>query len=72
MGLSILIPTGTGTLTATIRYGDYIRVEQEEGYEGPNKWRRIPREESLMLELGNKSPGSGKVNVPNSRGVELV
>lgn len=73
MGVSILIPKGTDKLTATIRYGDYIRVEKEEGEEGPPvEWRRIPREETLTLELGNKIPGSGKVNVPNSRGVELV
>lgn len=73
MGLSILIPKGTDKLTATIRYGDYIRVEKEEGEEGPPiEWRRIPREETLTLELGNKIPGSGKVNVPRSRGVELV
>jgi hypothetical protein len=73
MGVSILIPKGTDKLTAKIRYGDYIRVEKEEGEEGPPvEWRRIPREETLTLELGNKIPGSGKVNVPNSRGVELV
>ena len=73
MGVSILIPKGTDKLTATIRYGDYIRVEKEEGEEGPPvEWRRIPREETLTLELGSKVPGSGKVNVPNSRGVELV
>ena len=72
MGLSILIPRDTTTLTATVRYGDYLRVEQEEGYDGPNRWRRIPREETLTLELGGKIPNSGKVDVSNSRGVELV
>ncbi len=72
MGLSILIPKDATTLTATIRYGDYIRVEQEEGYEGPNLWRRIPREKTLMLDLSSKVPNSGKKNVPDSRGMELV
>lgn len=72
MGLSILIPRDTTTLTATVRYGDYLRVEQGEGYDGPNRWRRIPREETLTLELGGKIPNSGKVDVSNSRGVELV
>lgn len=72
MGLSILIPKETNKLTATVRYGEYLRVEQEEDYEGPNQWQRIPREETLTLELGKKIPGSGKVSVPNSRGVELV
>ena len=72
MGVSLLIPKGTDKLTATVRYGDYLRVEQEEGYEGPNQWRRIPREETLTLELVDGIPGSGKIDVPNSRGVELV
>lgn len=72
MGLSILIPKETNKLTATVRYGEYLRVEQEEDYEGPNQWRRMPRQETLTLELGKTIPGSGKVSVPNSRGVELV
>ncbi len=72
MGLSILIPKGVESLTATVRYGDYIRVEQEEGEDGPHQWRRIPREEPMTLNFGDKVPDSGKKDVPNSRGVEIV
>lgn len=72
MGLSVLISKGTDKLTATVRYGEYLRVEKEEDDDGPHQWRRIPHEETLTQELGDKVPNSGKVSVPNSRGVELV
>jgi len=72
MGMSLLIPRETARLSATVRYGDYIRVEKEEGKEGPLEWRRIPREETLAIDLGSGVPGSGNLPVPNSRGVELA
>ena len=61
IGLSVLIPKGTGKLTATVRYGDYLRVEQEEGDDGPSQWRRIPREETLTWNSVTRFPRSGKV-----------
>jgi hypothetical protein len=72
MGLSVLLPQGTKQLTATVRYGDYLRIEKEEVEDGPAEWRQIAREETLTLDLGETIPGSGKVAVPNGRGVELV
>lgn len=73
MGLSILLPEESKQLTATVRYGDYIRVEKGEGEERlAVEWRRIPREETLTIDLGGKIPGSCNISVPNGRGVELV
>ena len=73
MGLSLLIAKGTSQLTATVRYGDYIRGEKEEAQEGPAvEWRRITREETFTLSLGEKIPDSGTHTVPNGRGLEVV
>ena len=59
-------------LDAVVRYGEYLRVEHEEGYSGPQHWQRIPREEIVPIKIGSKVPANGVVPVPNSRGVELV
>lgn len=72
LGISVLVPAGVDELDAVVRYGEYLRVEQEEGYTGPQHWKRIPREEVVAVKLGTKLPGNGVVPVPNSRGVELV
>ncbi|QDT21418.1 DISARM system helicase DrmA [Gimesia chilikensis] len=72
MGMSVLIPPQVENLETLVRYGEYTRVEQDEGYTGPHEWRRIPREEHVSLNVGDSTPGNGKVAVPNSRGVELV
>jgi hypothetical protein len=72
MGVSVLIPSGTSKLEAVVRYGEYLRVEQDEQYTGPQRWQRVPREEVVSLTIGNKVPGSGTVQLPNSSGVELA
>lgn len=72
MGISVLVPAAVREIDAIVRYGEYLRVEQEEGYIGPQQWKRIPREEVVPVSIGNKAIGSGSVPVPNSRGVELV
>jgi len=72
MGISVLLPAGVNELDAVVRYGEYLRVEHEEGYVGPQYWQRVPQEEVILVKLGGKVPGNGVVPVPNSRGVELV
>lgn len=73
MGVSILLPKDANHLTATVRYGDYFRVEKDEEEEGPAvEWRRIPRESTLTIDFDGKVPASGKVDIINSRGIELV
>ena len=72
MGISVLLPAGANELDAVVRYGEYMRVEHDEGYSGPQHWQRVPREEIIPVKIGGKVPGSGVVPVPNSRGVELA
>ena len=72
LGLSVLLSAGLTDLAATVRYGEYLHVEQAEGEEGPPLWRRLPREEVLPLKIDPAGPGSDVVAVPHSRGVELV
>ena len=72
MGISLLVPAGVNELDAVVRYGEYLRVVQEEGYSGPQHWRRSPREEIISVTLGETAPANGIVAVPNSRGVELA
>ena len=72
MGISVLLPAGVNELDAVVRYGEYLRVEQHEGYSGPQHWQRVPQEEVISVKLGSKVPANGVVPVPNSRGVELV
>ena len=72
MGISVLLPAGADELDAVVRYGEYLRVEHEEGYSGPQHWRRIPREEVVPVKIAGKVPDGGVIPIPNSRGVELV
>lgn len=72
MGVSVLISAGTAELQVAIRYGEYLRAEEEDDGSGQVKWRRIPREEAVTLTLSAEVPASGTRPVPNSRGVELA
>lgn len=74
LGLSVLIPKETRELQAIVRFGEYLRVEQEEGAKqgSPVQWRRNPHEEIVSVALGSKVPAQGVVEVPGSRGVEIV
>ena len=72
MGISVLIPPGTDELDVIVRYGEYLRIEQDEDYTGPQQWQRIPREEVVLVKIGSKVPDRGTMVVPNSRGAELV
>ncbi len=72
MGISVLVPVGVHDLSAVVRYGEYLRVAQDEGYAGPSQWQRIPCEEPVPVKFGSTVIGNDTVPVPNSRGVELV
>jgi len=74
LGLSVLIPKETRELQAIVRFGEYLRVEQDEGLKqgSPVQWRRKPHEEIVSVALGSKVPAQGVVEVPGSRGVEIV
>ena len=74
LGLSVLVPSGKQELQAIVRYGEYFRIEPEDGAKQGSltQWNRNPHEEILTLELSDKIPAHGVVPVPNSRGVEVV
>ncbi|MCP4814246.1 MAG: helicase, partial [Planctomycetaceae bacterium] len=78
MGMSLLLPAGSSQLTAVVRYGDYTRSEAAVGATGPKvtgpkvQWKRLPRTETVDLELGTDTPGAGRMDVPGSRGVQIV
>ena len=72
MGISVLLPPDVNDVHAIVRYGEYIRHDPAEGDTGPTTWQRVPREEVCDIDFGSKVPDSGVVEVPNSRGVELV
>ena len=72
MGISVLVPADANELEAVVRYGEYLRVEHDEGYSGPQHWQRVPQEEIVPIKIGGNVPGSGVIPVPGSRGVELV
>ncbi len=58
MGVSILLPAAANELDAVVRYGEYLRVEHNEGYTGPQHWQRVPQEEIVPITIGGKVPGS--------------
>ena len=73
IGMSLLVADGVTSLRARVRYGEYRRKTREEGEEGPPvEWRRVPRDETVTIELGNRLPGNGTLTLPNSGGVEVV
>ncbi|PHR92499.1 MAG: helicase, partial [Blastopirellula sp.] len=43
MGISVLVTAEVSELEAVVRYGEYLRVEHEEGYAGPQNWQRTAR-----------------------------
>jgi hypothetical protein len=52
LGLSFLVPKGTGGLTATVRWGDYAQAEIEGVDDKPVLiWQRQPREATVALPL---------------------
>jgi hypothetical protein len=74
LGLSVLVPAGKQELQILIRYGEYLRIEPEEGFKQGSlpQWRRVPHEGIVPLNLHNKPNGQDTIPVPNSRGVEIA
>jgi hypothetical protein len=84
MGLSLLLPASAKELTACVRWGDYRPLDAEKGETAPEKeepettgasprtpprWQRTDHEETVTLKL---PPTGTPVEVPNSKGLELV
>ena len=64
MGLSFLVPKEAGSLTVTVRWGDYglVEIDSAEG-KTANVWQRRPREAAVRLMLKG-APDPVEHNVP--------
>ena len=84
IGLSTLVPADAIELTVSVRWGDYALTPWPERdgdpspEEGPRArtrsakvWRRIPREQEVMVPLGGLQDRSEPISVPDSDGLEL-
>lgn len=73
MGISVLLPSGLEQLDATVRYGLYVQPENDDDtVSTPQIWNRVPQQQTVTLNLGQKCPAKGEATVPGSGGVELV
>lgn len=72
IGVSVLIPVELHEFQAVVRYGEYLRIDTDEGSAGPQRWKRTPREEIVSVSIGDQTAGQAVVPIPNSGGVELV
>ncbi|MFN3194045.1 MAG: DISARM system helicase DrmA [Aureliella sp.] len=71
MGLSVLVPKNATELNISVDYGEYLLQEQDEGYSGPDLWKRVPHRQEFKLDFGSSAPNRGRLPVPNSRGLEI-
>ncbi len=67
IGLSVLVSDKTGQLTARVSWGDY-RLQTE----GGETWERTPRSESVSIDLARASAKAKGVEVPETRGLQVV
>jgi hypothetical protein len=72
MGISVLVPGKVRELDAIVRFGLYTKPGQDDDKPGPERWQRSPQEQIVTLRFGEQCPGSGRVEVPKSHGVELA
>ena len=72
MGLSVLLPAESQHITAVVSYGDYIPVESKNERSTTLRWQRIPRQETVTINLTSQSLSSGNVSIPNDRGLEIA
>ncbi len=73
IGMSVLLPATTDTITATVSWADY-RAEKREDEDGKPRlaWRRLPRE-PVVVELAlDPATLSDCVGLPGAGGVGLV
>lgn len=75
MGLSVLVPRDATELNVTVEWGDYQPLPKEDGSGEVEKlsgcWQRLPRQAELLVPL-NSSATPISLNIPNSRGLQLV
>jgi hypothetical protein len=74
IGISVLVPPGVDRLDATVRWGDYLFVEDAgRGSESARKgtWKRKAREEHVSLTIPAGRKKAPAVEVPGSGGLLL-
>jgi Helicase conserved C-terminal domain len=69
IGLSVLVPSKAGQLAVKVSWGDY-RL-QSEG-QGQGTWQRAGRTETVTIDLAKASAKAKGMDVPESRGLQVV
>lgn len=80
MGMSLLVASGTRSLSVTVRWGDY-RWQEPEKFELGNEpaarrkdgtWQRTPQESTLTLTLPEETKSPLEEKVPESNGLRVA
>ncbi|MGO9122888.1 MAG: DISARM system helicase DrmA [Desulfomonilaceae bacterium] len=69
MGVSVLVNADSRSIKIIIRWGDYCL---EEDHPDGEAWVREPREESLSIDIPDRTDQPLFFDVPNSRGLQMV
>jgi hypothetical protein len=67
IGVSLLVPPGTGHLKITVSWGDYRRVS-----ESPEEWARKARSVGVTVDLALATEKAREVDVPSSDGLRVA
>jgi hypothetical protein len=67
IGASIIVPAGTKAMRVIVRWGDYRRSK-----EPPEEWARIPREETVPVDLTKATDQPREIRVPKSDGIVVA
>ncbi len=72
IGLSFLVSSEADQLTVTVRWGDYSKLDHQEGDKKPEKvWQRLPQERVVDLALPDTTSDGINHAVPDSGGLNL-
>jgi hypothetical protein len=77
MGISVLIPKETSSITATVEWGEYKKVEEKEGAGNGRgapreQWKRKQRCQQVLLKIGAPTEKPQSVDVSDSGGLKLM
>lgn len=73
IGVSVLVPASAKRLAVKVSWGDYCpRAEGKEGKEARDEWERVPREETVTIDLARATEQSREIEVPSSGGVMVA
>ncbi|HUQ70724.1 MAG TPA: DISARM system helicase DrmA [Planctomycetaceae bacterium] len=73
MGLSVLIPKATDTLSVVVRWGDYRRQKPDDGHGASEEWKREQHEERVTLRVpASTQHPPVQEKVPGSHGLSVA